>query len=80
VTFLITARNVVDVVVENRSDRDKQILSLVRKNNRLSAAAIGNLLHVSPRTVQRDLTKLQLEGIMVHHGPDKGGWWEVTRP
>lgn len=51
--------------------------SSVREDNRFSAAEIGKLLHVSPRTVQRDLTKLQRDDVLKHHGPDKGGWWEV---
>ena len=46
VTIYGTASGVVDNVVDNNSKREMQILSLIRKDNRLSASAIGKMLHV----------------------------------
>ena len=46
-------------------------------NNAENASTLAKKLSVTPRTIQRDLAKLQKKGKIVHVGPDNGGHWEV---
>ena len=42
-------------------------------NNTENASTLAMKLSVTPRTIQRDLAKLQKKGKIVHVGPDNGG-------
>ena len=69
--------DVVENVVENLTERQKIIISIIKDNNSISAAQISTRLSAMIRTVQRDLTKLKSLNILRRVGPDKGGYWEI---
>jgi ATP-dependent DNA helicase RecG len=56
---------------------DDMILSLLRQNPRQSAKLLATRLGKSPRTIERKLAKLKEQNRLRHHGPAKGGRWEV---
>ena len=57
--------------------RQKRILSLIRENHKISASKIAEVLSITSRTTQRDLTALREKNIIKRVGPDKGGYWEI---
>lgn len=69
--------DVVENVVEKLTERQKRILSLIRENNKISASQIAEILLITSRTTQWDLTVLREKNIIRRIGPDKGGHWEV---
>ena len=73
------ADNVVDSVVELSDRLDDQIVSLIHRNQRVSASAIAKATGVTPRTIQRRMTSLQERNVIRRIGPDKGGHWETVR-
>ena len=80
-------QNVVDNVVDELTDRQRDILKLlslsvaenVVDTKAENANTLAMKLSVTPRTIQRDLAKLQKKGKIVHVGPDNGGHWEVIK-
>lgn len=55
----------------------KEILALLRENNKASRKEISSYLHISEGSVRHHMNCLIEEGIIKHHGPDKGGYWEI---
>lgn len=71
------AENVAENVAGKLTARQKRILSLIRENHKISASKIAEILLITSRTTQRDLTVLKEKNIIKRVGPDKGGHWEI---
>ncbi|WP_243348766.1 HTH domain-containing protein [Parabacteroides sp. FAFU027] len=54
-----------------------KILVLIKQHKQISAAQIAEQLSVSNRTIERDIEKLRMSGMLKRIGSDKGGYWEV---
>ena len=61
----------------NKENTDNRIIELIKVNPRLSRSDLATLLKISEDGVKYQLKKLKDKGIIVHVGPDKGGYWEV---
>ncbi len=55
----------------------EKILKIVGENHQVTIAELAGKTGVSPRSVERNIKKLQEEGLLKRVGPDKGGHWEV---
>jgi predicted HTH transcriptional regulator len=44
-----------------------------------TASSIANKIKLSPRTIQRDLTRLKELSVIEHEGPDNGGRWVIIK-
>lgn len=60
----------------NRLD---EILSLIEKNRDITSAQIAKMLHVSDKTIKRDITKLKELNKLQRVGSLKSGYWEVNK-
>ncbi len=69
--------NVGDATWRKLSDRQKDIIRELHKNSTLSAKIMSERMSVSPRTIERDLQKLNAMGVITHEGSDFGGEWKV---
>ncbi|GGY21311.1 cell filamentation protein Fic [Rhodanobacter panaciterrae] len=54
-----------------------KILAVVRSNPDITIPELAKLAGVSSRTIERNLQKLQGEGLLRRVGPAKGGHWEL---
>jgi len=52
---------------------------LLSENNTLSAASIANLIGITPKAVEKQLSRLKSDGVLRRIGPDKGGYWQVEK-
>ena len=72
---------VIDNVVEKLSERQVVIYKMIKKsvadNVVETASSIASKIKLSPRTIQRDLTRLKNLNVIKHEGPDNGGYWVV---
>ena len=59
------------------SDRQQDIVELIKKNPFISAQQLSQVLSRVHRTVQRDLADLQKKGVLVREGNTSAGHWEV---
>jgi len=55
------------------------ILRALRDNPRMTIAELATITEVTPRSIERNLKKLQDTGRITRIGPDKGGHWAVLR-
>ena len=55
-----------------------KIVELMRANEHITIAEMARALSMSTRGVEKNIKRLQMEGIITRIGPDKGGWWKVT--
>lgn len=68
-----------DVVKDVVKERETFILQMIRKDKVISAQKMSELLNVTLRTIQRDLNKLQEEGILQRIGGRKSGYWKIVK-
>ncbi|MFP4527722.1 MAG: HTH domain-containing protein [Candidatus Kapaibacterium sp.] len=52
-------------------------MEIIRKNNKISATELAEILSVSDRTIERDLSKLKELNKIKRIGPAKGGYWQI---
>ena len=57
--------------------RQRQIVSLIEKDSKLTAERLAELLGVSSRTIQTDLSVLTKAGVIAREGEDNGGEWRL---
>lgn len=55
----------------------ERIVSLIKENPRHSAKSLAEVIGISAKGVEKQLTKLKAQGILRRIGPNKGGSWEV---
>jgi ATP-dependent DNA helicase RecG len=64
---------------EKTTAREKDILTLIVRDNSISRDAIAKKLNISPATAYRDINSLKEKGIIERVGPDRGGHWKIKR-
>ena len=60
-----------------KSDTQKAVLDLIRKNNQITRKEISSTLKISESAIQKHINQLKLKKILVRIGADFGGYWEV---
>ena len=69
--------NVTEKVNEKVNERQKLIISAVSENPHITQSELAQMLKIIVH-VNKNLKKLQEQGIIRRVGPDKGGHWEVV--
>jgi ATP-dependent DNA helicase RecG len=64
-----------DVTGLHLSERQLEILRLIKKSPTISGRQMSEMLSVSQRTIERDLSSMQKLGILKHEGRDNNGAW-----
>lgn len=59
------------------TERQQKILFLVKKSPTISGRQMSKILSVSQRTIERDLSTMQKNGILKHEGKDNDGRWQI---
>ena len=71
------AENVGINVGENVGEKKKILLTILRRNPRITAKEIGSMMNLSSRQVERLLAGLKNDGTITRQGSPKKGWWEI---
>ena len=79
-TLVVIPRNVetanaVDLSGLQLTERQRRILSLIAEDDTILAIQLGEKLNVSRRTVNRELSMLQKEGVLIRDGSNQHGHW-----
>ena len=79
--FTLTKKNsepdVTETVTETVTERQKQILSLIIKDNKITTSELAAELAVTRMTISREISALKSLKILERIGGDKGGHWKV---
>lgn len=59
------------------TERQQKILFLVKESPTISGRQMSKILSVSQRTIERDLSTMQKNGILKHEGKDNDGCWQI---
>ena len=59
------------------SERQRKILNLIKESPTITGKQMSEILSVSQRTIERDLSAMQKMGIIKHEGKDNAGVWVV---
>ena len=68
-----------DSVDENITENQQKVIALIVENPRISASTLANLVGISKRKVEENISKLKTKGIIERIGPDRGGYWNVNK-
>ncbi|WP_286437591.1 HTH domain-containing protein, partial [Bacteroides acidifaciens] len=66
-----------DVSEMKITERQQNILNLIKESPTISGRQMSEILSVSQRTVERDLSVLQKKGVLRHKGKDNDGSWQI---
>ena len=76
-------KDVVDAVIEKLSERQLVIYKMIRTSVAdgvvETASSIASKIKLSPRTIQRELTRLKDLNVIKREGPDNGGRWIILK-
>ena len=70
--------NVGDVSETKLTDRQKKILKLIKESPTITGRQMSEILSVSQRTIERDLSALQKIGVLKREGKDNDGLWIIV--
>lgn len=73
-------QNVGDLSEMKLSERQRKILSFVKESPTITGKKMSEILSVSQRTIERDLSALQKLDVLKREGKDNDGVWIVTLP
>lgn len=59
------------------TERQQKILFFVKESPTISGRQMSEILSVSQRTIERDLSTMQKNGILKHEGKDNDGCWQI---
>lgn len=71
--------NVTSLSPVQLTERQKEIIKLINENEQISAAEMSRVLSVVVRTIRRDLTEMQEQGIIARIGNTSAGKWIVLK-
>ena len=67
-----------DVSETKLTERQQEILNLIKESPTITGKQMSETLSVSQRTIERDLSTMQRLGFLKHEGKDNYGAWIVT--
>jgi len=70
---------VIDPVIDPLNDRQIAILRLIYNDKQITKELIADTLKISVETIKRDIRKLKKLNQIQRIGPDKGGYWKITK-
>ena len=57
------------------TDRQRKILDIIKKSPTISGRQMSDMLSVSQRTIERDISRLKAKGVLRREGKDNDGQW-----
>ena len=69
--------NVGDLSETKLTERQQKILNLIKESPTITGKQMSEILSVSQRTIERDLSALQKKGVLKHEGKDNDGVWVI---
>ena len=71
--------DVTDHVTDSDTVRAKKIINMITENDKITISEISKHLKVTKRTILRDIEKLKEKNLLKRIGPEKGGYWQITK-
>lgn len=62
---------------EGSEKSSEKILRLISENKYISAQELAEILGISSRAVEKQISNFKDKGLLKRIGSDKGGYWEI---
>jgi ATP-dependent DNA helicase RecG len=69
--------NVTEKLGEKLGENQSKIITIIQKNKFVTIRQLSQQLEISETSIQNNLKKLKVKGILERIGADKGGYWKV---
>ena len=60
------------------TERQQKILNLIKESTTITGKQMSEILSVSQRTIERDLSALRKKGVLKREGKDNDGMWVLN--
>ena len=67
-----------DVTETKLTERQQKILNLIKESPTITGKQMSEILSVSQRTIERDLSALRNKGVLKREGKDNDGMWVLN--
>ena len=54
------------------------ILQLIKDNPSITRKVLVQAVGISPSAIQKHINRLKAAGVIIRHGGDRGGYWEIV--
>lgn len=71
--------NVGDMSETKLTERQQKILNIIKESPTITGKQMSEMLSVSQRTIERDLSALQKKGVLKREGKDNDGLWVIMK-
>ena len=65
--------------IQNLTERESEIIILIKGNATITTAQMADIFNVSERTIKRDIASLKDNGFLARVGSDKNGNWKILK-
>ena len=65
-------------VTQKVNVNQQKILDALKQNPYSTMDELSEIVGIAKKNVFNNMKKLQEAGLLIRHGADKNGWWEVT--
>ena len=66
-------------VVRKKTRRLFTILYLIKETPNITRKVLAETIGISQSAVQKHINRLKAEHIIIRHGGDRGGYWEIVQ-
>ena len=66
-------------VTDDVTDRCYRLLEIIIANNQISTQKMAEIMHVTKRTILRDIEKMKQENQIERIGSEKNGYWKIKK-
>jgi len=71
------SEKVVEKVLEKVTENQQKILEAMKDDPHITIAKLSEIVGISDRKIQENISKLKAIGLVKRVGPDKGGYWKI---
>ena len=64
---------------KSREKSREKMLEQIRQNPSITMKELSEILQLSPKTIEKQISILKNEGAIIRLGPDRGGEWQVVQ-
>ena len=75
--ILSKGETVHDKVGEKLTENQQKIIAGIVENSRISASKLANIVGISKRKIEENISKLKAKGLIERIGVGNGGYWKV---
>ncbi len=72
-------KNALTTTQKKIAERYNAILEIIKSDPFITAVQLSEKLSVSDRTIERDIAKLQVSGVLIREGDKNGGRWIIIK-